>query len=312
MESFTSPLPGPKGVPWPLRRHPLSESSHGKPRAEHGDEEHSALIPWVLVGVAVATLGGLLYVGIPLVRDERASAEAARKESSHAYARASDAESARRALEGRLRTLEEEKLSLLAERDALSGESRQKEAEDAKLKATSDALEEKMQSEIKKGEIRITPQAGGKIRVELVEKLLFASADATVSSRGEDVLSRLALALARGEEKQIQVSGHTDDGPIPKNLQDSYPTNWELSAARAVNVVRFLSEHAKVPAHRLVASGYGPHQPVSSNADATGRARNRRIELLLMPALDALSKTGAQVAKGAASKSHKGARRPKR
>ena len=64
-----------------------------------------------------------------------------------------------------------------------------------------------------------------------------------------------------------------------------FPTNWELSVARATNVVRFLQEKAKVPGERLVASGYGEFHPVASNKSSAGRARNRRIEILLVPTM---------------------------
>jgi chemotaxis protein MotB len=93
--------------------------------------------------------------------------------------------------------------------------------------------------------------------------------------------------LATVEDKQIQVSGHTDDSPIADKLKDTFPTNWELSVSRAVNVVRFLTESAKVPSKRLVAAGYGEFHPIATNANPTGRARNRRIEILLTPSLDA-------------------------
>lgn len=86
-------------------------------------------------------------------------------------------------------------------------------------------------------------------------------------------------------DKKIQVSGHTDDQPISERLRDRYPTNWELASARAMNVVRFLEEKAGVPGRRLVAAAYGPHEPISSNRTAKGRARNRRIEIVLTPQL---------------------------
>jgi chemotaxis protein MotB len=93
--------------------------------------------------------------------------------------------------------------------------------------------------------------------------------------------------LAKVEDKAIQVSGHTDDSPPSDRLTGTFPTNWELSTARAVNVVRFLAEKASVPSKRLVAAGYGQFHPLATNANPAGRARNRRIEILLTPALDA-------------------------
>jgi chemotaxis protein MotB len=91
--------------------------------------------------------------------------------------------------------------------------------------------------------------------------------------------------LASIDDRAIQVSGHTDNLPISEKLQTQFPSNWELSSARATNVVRFLAEKAHVPADRLVASGYGEHQPRASNKSPKGRSLNRRIEILLTPTI---------------------------
>ena len=96
---------------------------------------------------------------------------------------------------------------------------------------------------------------------------------------------KVGAVLAQIDDKTIQVSGHTDNLPLGEKLTAQFPTNWELSTARAVTVVRFLTEKASVPAQRLVASGYGEWSPIASNKTAQGRARNRRIEILLTPAL---------------------------
>jgi chemotaxis protein MotB len=117
--------------------------------------------------------------------------------------------------------------------------------------------------------------------VDLVDKILFDSGSAELSARGKEVLARMGAVLGKVDDKQVQVSGHTDNVPIA----EKFPSNWELSVTRAVNVVRFLSETAKVPPKRLMAAGFGSHQPVASNGSPAGRARNRRIEILLIPLL---------------------------
>jgi len=147
-----------------------------------------------------------------------------------------------------------------------------------------------MKDEIARGDIDLE-QTGGKLRVGLVDKILFDPGEADISKRGEEVLARVAEALVAIPEKQIQVSGHTDRMPINSKLVERYPTNWELSAARAVHVVRFLAEKANVPADRLVASGYGEFHPIASNKTAAGRAKNRRIEILLTPMLAPVAKS---------------------
>jgi chemotaxis protein MotB len=109
------------------------------------------------------------------------------------------------------------------------------------------------------------------------------------------VLGRVGAVLARVADRQIQVAGHTDDSPISARLVSRYATNWELSTARATNVVRFLHEKSRIPPRRLAASGYGPFHPVASNATPAGRARNRRIEILLAPEIDPVPAKAAPV-----------------
>jgi chemotaxis protein MotB len=195
--------------------------------------------------------------------------------------------------------LEVEKAQLVADKEALetakaelSRNVEAKEGELSQLKGTYDSFRDKMKDEIARGDINLE-QTGGKLRVGLVDKILFDPGEAEISKRGEAVLARLAEALAGIPDKQIQVSGHTDKLPINSKLSERYPTNWELSTARATQVVRFLAEKAGVPAQRLVASGYGEFHPRASNKTPAGRAKNRRIEILLTPMLAprAVSKT---------------------
>jgi len=86
------------------------------------------------------------------------------------------------------------------------------------------------------------------------------------------------------EGRDLQIAGHTDNVPISTRR---FPSNWELSTARAVHVARFLIEH-EVPQQRLSAAGYADTQPVASNESGEGRQQNRRIEIVLMPHLDEL------------------------
>jgi chemotaxis protein MotB len=158
------------------------------------------------------------------------------------------------------------------------------------LKATTSSLEDKLKAEIARGDIKLS-QTGDRIQVDLVDKILFDSGQAALSPRGQEVLGRVAEVLKTVEDKQIQVSGHTDDVPITdEKLKAQFATNWELSVARAVNVVRYLSETGGVPAKRLAAAGYSQFKPVASNANPKGRAANRRIEILLTPVVVAAKK----------------------
>jgi chemotaxis protein MotB len=246
----------------------------------------SSKTAWVLLFLVLLGTAAILYFGFQLLHTERAASASAQKAADEAMA-------SKHASDAKLDTLAEENARLASERDILAKQVQEKDTELAKLKATYDSLEDKLKSEIKKGDIRLS-HVGGRIQVDLVDKILFDSGQAELSPRGEEVLSRVGSVLAHVEDKQIQVSGHTDDSPIadPK-LKDKFPTNWELSAARAINVVRFLSEKAQVPPRRLVAAGYGQFHPIATNANGPGRARNRRIEILLTPALDATAKPAA-------------------
>lgn len=253
--------------------------------------------PWLLFLMTLAALGAVLYYGWQIHSAERKRAELAERELTEAKLKGVELDASNRALTDRVHALETEKQDLSASMTELSADLKEAEAELARLKATYESLEEKLQAEIKKGDIRLT-QSEGRIKVDLVDKVLFDSGQAELSARGAEVLTRVANVLSTVEDKKIQVSGHTDDAPIINALKERFPSNWELSAARAVNVVRFLAEKGNVSPRRLVAAGHGEFEPVSSNATPGGRAQNRRIEILLIPAL---KKTPARAVKPASS-----------
>jgi chemotaxis protein MotB len=188
------------------------------------------------------------------------------------------------ALPEKVEKLETENADLKTAKDALARDVEAKTGELEQLKGTADNLQAQMKDEIARGDVRLT-ESGGKLRVDLVDKILFESGEASISKRGEGILAKVGAVLAQIDDKTIQVSGHTDNLPLGDKLTTQFPTNWELSAARAVNVVRFLAEKASVPPQRLVASGYGEWSPIASNKSPAGRARNRRIEIILAPAL---------------------------
>jgi chemotaxis protein MotB len=112
----------------------------------------------------------------------------------------------------------------------------------------------------------------------LTDKLLFDSGQATLQPAGDPLLEELASLLNVDKTHPITVEGNTDNQPI---ATAQFPSNWELSTARATTVVRFLIAH-RVSAERLAAAGYADLHPLSSNATAVGRARNRRVDIVLM------------------------------
>lgn len=271
-------------------------------------------LPWVLFVLALVAGAAAAFFLLRRLDTTRSEAAAATAGMLDAQEKLGQLRASRAEVEQRLERIESEKADLAALKNELSRNVQAKQEELDKLKGTYDELQEKMKAEIAKGEIRLS-QAGGRLKVDMVDKVLFESGEAVVSKRGAEVLSRVGAVLARVQDKQIQVSGHTDDAPISARLTDKFPTNWELSTARATNVVRYLQEKAGVSAQRLVAAGYGPYHPIASNATPSGRARNRRIEILLTPALEptrAQAASGAAPAKKVAAPARKAAAEPKK
>ena len=123
-----------------------------------------------------------------------------------------------------------------------------------------------------------------KMVIELPEAVLFASGSAKLKTDGIRVLAELGPVLASIKGREFQVGGHTDNKPI---RTARFPSNWELSGARAIDVTELLIEYG-VPGNRISAAAYADTQPVESNETAEGRAKNRRIEIALQPNLDEL------------------------
>ena len=133
----------------------------------------------------------------------------------------------------------------------------------------------------KSDELTVT-QKDGKVYVSLSEKLLFKSGSADVDPKGKEAIGQLAAVLAANKDIGVMVEGHTDSIPIASGR---FKDNWELSTARATSIVRLLTVDHKLGSARVTAAGRGEFVPVASNADAEGRARNRRTEIILTPDL---------------------------
>ncbi|HLP04131.1 MAG TPA: OmpA family protein [Paludibacter sp.] len=127
----------------------------------------------------------------------------------------------------------------------------------------------------------------GKVYVSMSDKLLFKSGSAAVEAKGVDALRVLADVLNKNSEIDILVEGHTDNLPIKTAL---YSDNWDLSVARAISIVRILTDDYKVVPTRLTASGRGEFSPRATNSTPEGRASNRRTEIILSPKLDEIMK----------------------
>ncbi len=136
---------------------------------------------------------------------------------------------------------------------------------------------------VKDGQVHVTQSERG-VRVEINASALFPLGEATLQQASIKLLSAVGQVLKKSDHA-IQVEGHTDDSPI---ITPKFPSNWELSAVRASTVVRLLIDNG-VLATRLTALGYGENRPVESNDSEQGRARNRRVTLMILSGLPDVS-----------------------
>lgn len=133
-------------------------------------------------------------------------------------------------------------------------------------------------SELKQVKTRLK---GENLVITLPEKILFGLGKSEIKSKSKSVLDDLADIILEYPSRPVMVQGHTDDIPVKGNWK--YPTNWHLSAARAVSVVNYLVDRHDMNPKRFVAAGYGKHHPVAPNDTAENRQKNRRVEIVLYP-----------------------------
>lgn len=150
-------------------------------------------------------------------------------------------------------------------------------------------LENEMRSDLESKDVTIS-NLKGKLTVNILDRVMFDSGEAVLKPDGESVLRKVASILTGHPELKIQVIGHTDNVPI----RNRFASNWELSTARALAAVHFLTEKVGVDPRRVGAAGYGEYRPIAENSTAEGRARNRRIAITILP--DELAAADAQSA----------------
>jgi chemotaxis protein MotB len=182
--------------------------------------------------------------------------------------------------------LRKQNKDLMQENESLRSKTQALEVEKTEeilgVKTMYEDLVQDMESEIKKGKVTIT-QLKGKLKVNMVDEILFDSGRATIKPQGVKVLESVGKVLLNVKDQAIRIEGHTDNVPIGAELVKTYPTNWELSVARATAVTRYLQEKIGVNPRLISATGYGPYRPIASNETEQGRTRNRRIEIVLVP-----------------------------
>ena len=242
----------------------------------------SGWLGWLLLVVVLGLVGAFVYyLYLPL----RAARAAALADVERAQAELGKSKARERATEERLKASEARFTGLEQDLSKVSGELRQTQAEkekiESELKGIQTELSKKLEPEIREGNVLIR-RRGQDLVLDMADQILFDTGQAELSESGQKVLAGVADSVRDLRTYSLEVAGHTDGSRITNpTTQQRFPTNWELSTARATNVVRFLQERGKIPGQRLGAAGFAEFRPAGSNSTEAGRKKNRRIEILL-------------------------------
>jgi chemotaxis protein MotB len=201
-----------------------------------------------------------------------------------------------------LAELEAKQKALTAEQDRLNKLKKDLEtsskrlAELEKMIADKDAAMKKLKETLTKslkafeGKGLTVTEKDGKVYVSMENKLLFESGSWTVGAEGKKAVDLVGKVLGDNPEISVLIEGHTDNDKITGSIGGGVENNWDLSTKRATAIVNILSANAKVKKENLTAAGRGEYAPLLSNETAEGKAKNRRIEIILTPKLDEISK----------------------
>jgi chemotaxis protein MotB len=188
---------------------------------------------------------------------------------------------------------EQERLNKLkAELDASSKRLSELEAYIAAKEASMKKLKETLSKSLKafEGKGLTVEQRNGKVYVSMENKLLFGTGSWAVGAEGKTAVVAVGKVLADNPDISVLIEGHTDDDKILGNIGGGIENNWDLSTKRATAIVNILSENKGVKKDNLTAAGRGEYAPLMSNDTPEGKAKNRRIEIILTPKLDEISK----------------------
>jgi chemotaxis protein MotB len=142
-------------------------------------------------------------------------------------------------------------------------------------------LEAEMRAALESKDVTIS-RLKGRLNIEILDRVMFNSGEAVLKPEGIQVLEKIAKVLSENPQRQVLVIGHTDNVPIKPSARDKFPSNWELSTARATAAVRFLCENGKIDPRRIGVVGYGEYRPIADNSTEEGRAKNRRIAIVIL------------------------------
>ncbi len=240
-------------------------------------------LPWIATaGAGLAAVLILFQVALP-AREQRDGLTRELQQTKEELASAKGAATAQEAL---LTQLLADKDDLTEQRTAvqeqLTRAIQEKETAVAELERTKKELNDAFGPQISAGDVLIQERKG-ELVIDVSDRLLFDSGETVINDAGQAFLREVAKTMRRLSPAQVfRVGGHTDAQRIvTKEVAERYPTNWELSAARATNVVRYLHEGGKVPGSQLIAAGFSQYRPASTNQTEAGRQKNRRIEIVL-------------------------------
>ncbi len=167
----------------------------------------------------------------------------------------------------------------------LKGQKSLAETKKGQLKSTYETLITDLKKEIERQEITIK-EFKDQISVTFVDRILFEFSKASISPEGKKILEKVGGILKNVQGKQIRIVGHTDNIPIMPEYRYKFPSNWELSAARAASVIRHFQKNIHLDPRNLEAVGRSFYEPIASNETREGRARNRRVEMIISPKLE--------------------------
>ena len=201
-----------------------------------------------------------------------------------------------------LAELEAKQQALAAEQDRLNKLKKDLEASSTRLAelekmiADKEALMNKLKETLSKslkafeGKGLTVENRNGKVYVSMENKLLFESGSWTVGTEGKKAVKLVGDVLGQNPDISVLIEGHTDNDKITGTIGGGVENNWDLSTKRATAIVNILSENKAIDKKNLTAAGRGEYMPLMSNETAEGKAKNRRIEIILTPKLDEISK----------------------
>ena len=153
------------------------------------------------------------------------------------------------------------------------------------MKSTYETLISGLKDEIQKKEVTIKDFRDA-LSISFVDRILFEFSKADLTPEGKKVLEKVGAIVKNIKGKKIRVTGHTDNVPIRPDYEYKFPTNWELSAARAASVVRYFQEKTGIDPTDMEAVGRSLYQPIATNETKEGRAQNRRVEIVIAPQME--------------------------